>query len=160
MRKLLLVFLSFMSLTAMAQKNFWSLHTNGDRIIADKAVARLSFPTTFKLFDLNAEPLRQELFSVADNRTTHTVVITLPNADGNFEQFEVTEASNFEPALQARFPGIRAYSGRGLTDKYATLKLSLSPQGVQTMVFRTDRENEFIEVYSQDQTVYAVFRFS
>ena len=59
------------------------------------------------------------------------------------------EASNFEPALQAQFPEIRAYSGKGITDRYATLKLSISPQGIQTMVFRTDKENEFIEPYSQ-----------
>ena len=85
-------------------------------------------------------------------------MIVLPNADGQYEQFEVFEASNFEPDLQAQFPEIRAYSGKGITDKYATLKLSISPQGIQTMVFRTEKENEFIEAYSQDHTVYSVFR--
>ena len=75
-----------------------------------------------------------------------------------FEEFEVFEASNFEPELQAQFPQIRAYSGKGITDKHATLKLSISPQGIQTMVFRTDKENEFIEAYSEDHTVYSVFR--
>jgi subtilisin-like proprotein convertase family protein len=85
-------------------------------------------------------------------------VITLPNTEGKLEQFEVYEGSNFEPDLQAQFPEIRAFSGQGITDKYATLKLSISPQGIQTMVFRTDSENEFIEAYSQDHTVYAVFK--
>src|SRR5204863_3431064 len=85
-------------------------------------------------------------------------VIYLPNAEGNYEQFEVFEASNFEPALQAQFPEIRAFSGRGVTDPYAILKLSISPQGIQTMVFRTDSENEFIEPFSADHAVYAVFR--
>ena len=70
----------------------------------------------------------------------------------------MTEASNFEPALQAQFPEIRAYSGKGITDRYATIKLSISPQGIQTMIFRTDKENEFIEPYSQDHSVYAVFK--
>ena len=53
---------------------------------------------------------------------------------------------------------IRAYSGRGITDKYAILKLSISPQGIQTMVFRTGKEDEFIEAYSRDHTVYSVFK--
>jgi hypothetical protein len=48
----------------------------------------------------------------------------LPNAAGSIEQFEVFESSNFEPALQGQFPEIRAYSGRGITDKSAILKLS------------------------------------
>ena len=160
MRKLLLVFIAMITaISIQAQKNFWSLHTNADKITTDKAVARLSFPKSFQLFDLNIEPLRQELFSVVNQTSSNrSTIISLPNADGQIEQFEVFEASNFEPALQAQFPEIRAYSGKGITDKYATLKLSISPQGLQTMVFRTDKPNEFIEAYSQDHTVYAVFR--
>jgi hypothetical protein len=144
----------------MAQEgNYWSSNNNAERIITDKSVARLSFPKDFKLFNLNTDPLRQELFSVVGNQASrHSTVISLPNADGQIEQFEVVEASNFEPALQARFPEIRAFSGKGITDKSATLKLSISPQGIQTMVFRTEKANEFIEAYSKDHTVYAVFR--
>ena len=161
MKKLVLFMLSFtLAYTVMAQEgNYWSSNNNAERIITDKSVARLSFPKDFKLFNLNTDPLRQELFSVVGNQALrHSTVISLPNADGQIEQFEVVEASNFEPALQARFPEIRAFSGRGITDKSATLKLSISPQGIQTMVFRTEKANEFIEAYSKDHTVYAVFR--
>lgn len=160
MKKLVLSVLSLgLFLTAMAQ-NYWSARTDGRNITTDKAVARLSFPTQFKLFDVTEAPLRQQLFSVAGNTTNHSTIISLPNADGAMEQFEVYEASNFEPALQARFPEIRAYSGRGLTDPGSLLKLSLSPQGIQTMVMRKDGVNEFIEPYSADHRVYAVFRAS
>ncbi|MEO6723656.1 MAG: reprolysin-like metallopeptidase [Ferruginibacter sp.] len=159
MKKLLLVFLSFTLLNAaMAQKNHWSAHTAGARISTDKAVARVAFPIQFRLFDLNTISFRNELFTVTGkNAAGRSTIISLPNAAGQIEEFEVFEASNFEPDLQARFPDIRAFSGRGITDKYATLKLSISPQGVQTMVFRTEKDNEFIEPYSQDHRVYAVF---
>ena len=159
MKKLLLAIISLTILQGvMAQKkNYWSLHTAAGNIVTDKSVARLSFPKKFQLFDLNLSDLKQELFTVVDNSSRHTTVISIPNADGQMEEFEMTEASNFEPALQARFPEIRAFSGKGLTDKYATLKLSISPQGIQTMTFRVDKPNEFIEAYSQDHTVYAVF---
>ncbi len=161
MKKLLLVFVAFLFLSSLVaqEKNVWILQTDMSRITPDKAVARVSFPSIFKLFSLNIDPLRQELFSVTGNRSSsYSTVISLPNADGQIEQFEVFEASNFDPALQAQFPEIRAFSGKGITDRYATLKLSISPQGIQTMVFRTDKENEFIEAYSQDHTVYAVFK--
>jgi hypothetical protein len=140
--------------------NFWIANTESrSSISTDKGVARLSFPKEFKLFNLNTASLRQQLFSIVDkNSLNHSTVISLPNANGDLEQFKVFEASNFEPDLQARFPGIRAFSGKGITDKYATLKLSISPQGIQTMVFRTDKENEFIEPYSNDHAVYAVFK--
>jgi hypothetical protein len=157
MKKLVLSVLSLgLFISAMAQ-NYWSARTDGRNITTDKAVARLTFPTQFKLFDVNETPLRQQLFSVA-NRTTYSTIISLPNADGAMEQFEVYEASNFEPALQARFPEIRAFSGKGLTDPGSLLKLSISPQGIQTMVMRKDGINEFIEPYSADHRVYAVFR--
>ncbi len=160
MRKLVLFVLSFTLIyTVTAQENYWSSRTDAGSITTDKAVARLSFPKEFKLFDLNIDPLRQQLFSVTGGHSSrHSTVISLPNADGRIEQFEVVEASNFEQDLQAQFPGIRAFSGKGITDHSATLKLSISPQGIQTMVFRTEKENEFIEAYSLDHTVYAVFR--
>ncbi len=159
MKKLLLVSFSFILLHAANAQQTWTSHANVDKVQTDKAVARKSFPKEFKLFDLNIAPLRLQLFSLANkNSSRNPVIISLPNAGGSIEQFEMSEASNFEPDLQARFPEIRAYSGRGISDKSATLKLSISPAGVQTMVFRSNYENEFIEAYSKDHSVYAVFK--
>jgi hypothetical protein len=154
---LLVAIIAFSTLAATAQIKVWSVNNDSRMtIVTDKAVERQSFPIDFKLFDLNIDPLRDQLFSVADNRGNATT-IQLPNAAGKLEYFEVYEDSNFEPDLQAQFPEIRAYSGRGLTDKYATLKLSISPQGIQTMVFRAGLDNEFMEPYSKDHKTYAVF---
>jgi hypothetical protein len=157
---LLVAIIAVSNFAVTAQQNVWS-ENNQQRsnIITDKAVARQSFPKEFELFNLNIEPLRQQLFSIVGAQARQqSTVISLPNADGGVELFEVFEASNFEPDLQAQFPEIRAFSGRGITDRFATLKLSISPKGIQTMVFRTDTKNEFIEPYSQDHTVYAVFK--
>lgn len=163
MRKLLLFVLVgylFSGQTYAQSKNYWtSSDASKGKVATDKGVARVTFPKEFKLFQLNDNPLRQELFSIVGNQATkHSTIISLPNVDGKMEQFEVYEASNFEPDLQAQFPEIRAFSGKGITDKYATLKLSIAPNGIQTMIFRTDKENEFIEPYSQDHTIYAVFK--
>ena len=161
-KKLLLTVVSilFTSLLFSQSNRYWStLETAKTNILKDKSVERLSFPKEFKLFGLDINPLRQQLFSIVDKKSNnHYTVISLPNADGGIEEFEVYEASNFESDLQAQFPEIRAYSGKGVNDKYATLKISISPQGIQTMIFRADKENEFIEAYSQDHTVYAVFK--
>jgi hypothetical protein len=158
MRKVLLFATALLCHTMLLAQDYWQPHTSNARITTDKAVARLAFPTDFKLFDLNFTPLRNEVFKTVGNTSTHSTIISLPNADGQIEQFEIFEASNFEPALQAQFPDIRAFSGKGINDTYATLKLSLSPQGLQAMVFRTGKENEFIEPYSADHTIYTVFK--
>ncbi|MBS1510555.1 MAG: fibronectin type III domain-containing protein [Bacteroidetes bacterium] len=142
-----------------AQDKFWTANTdNKSTIITDKAVTRLSYPKEFKLFNLNLDALKQQLFTVVDkNASKASTVITLPDAAGQLESFEVFEASNMEPALQAQFPEIRAFSGRGITDKYATLKLSISPQGIQTSIFRTGKDDEFGEPYSKDHSVYSFY---
>jgi hypothetical protein len=144
---------------AQTNNNYWTANTqNRSSIVADKATMRLSYPSVVKLFNLQFNTFQQELLTiVGSNATKRSTTIVLPNAMGNLESFEILEASNFEPALQEKFPQIRAYSGKGITDRYATLKLSISPQGIQAMVFRTEKDNEFIEPYSQDHTVYAVF---
>ncbi|HMU47305.1 MAG TPA: zinc-dependent metalloprotease family protein [Chitinophagaceae bacterium] len=160
MKKVLPIVLAtvLLSYSVMSQESYWSANTQSrTSITTDKAVARLSYPTEFKLFNLNFEALKARLFSVTGNNARGSVVITLPNADGGLETFEVFEASNFEPELQAQFPDIRAFSGKGITDRYASLKLSISPQGIQTMVFRTEKDNEFIEPYSNDHAVYSVY---
>ena len=160
MKKLLLGFLSlmFINIISAQQNDSWTLHTGTATINTDKAVARQSFPRDFKLFNLDIEAIKRDLFAIVGNASRHSSTITLPNAAGTLEQFEVFEASNFEPALQARFPEIRSFSGKGISDRAATLKLSISPQGIQTMVFRIDNETEFIEPYSQDHNVYAVYK--
>ena len=163
MNRILILVLVLMSISTLgfSQTNqVWVPHKlSKSKITTDKAIARQSFPQEFELFDLNISSFRQELFSVLGNQGgKHTTVISLPNSTGQIEQFEIVEASNFEPTLQTKFPQIRAFSGKGITDKSATLKLSISPQGLQAMVFRTDMENEFVEAYSQDHSVYAVFK--
>lgn len=157
---LLIAITAVSNVTVTAQHRIWSKNTrNKSNITADKSVARQSFPKEFLLFDLDIAPLRSRLFAVAgESAREQSTVISLPNADGGIERFEVFEASNFEPDLQAQFPEIRSFSGTGVTDRYATVKLSISPQGIQAMIFRADAESEFIEPYSQDGTIYAVFK--
>lgn len=82
-------------------------------------------------------------------------IISIPNAAGKMERFEVWEASNFSPELQAKFPNIRAYVGIGVDDPNAYLRFSTSPAGISTMTLRPGK-SEFIEQYSTDGK-YIVF---
>ena len=159
MKKILLSLFALSIAYAGTAQNYWSSHTgDASKIATDKSVARLSFPKDYKLFDLNATAIRQQLFTAINATGRHSTIISLPNANGGLEQYEIFEASNFEPALQAQFPEIRAFSGRGITDPTAYLKLSYSPVSVKTMVLRSGNESEYIEPYSADHTVYAVFK--
>ena len=54
------------------------------------------------------------------------VPVQFPNIKGDLETFLVWENSNFEPELQAKYPQIRSYVGKGVTDKYATINFRFS----------------------------------
>ena len=88
MRKgILLTFLSAMiTVSAFSQDNYWS-QNNENRIAMakDKAGARLSYPTEYRLFNLNIAPLRQQLFSIVDKQSKQSTIITVPNAVGTLE---------------------------------------------------------------------------
>ena len=144
------------SQTLAQQNNFWSEHGAG-LVTISKATTRTNFPPNYKLFDANLTGMQEYLLS-ALRTNSNNIRFSLPNADGLIEEFELKEASNFDPALQSIFSNIRSFSGRGITDRNATLKLSISPQGIQSMVFRAGKEEEYIEPYTDDKLTYSVFK--
>ena len=111
-----------------------------------------------KYYSLNTLALKQSLSRVSNVRTnTAGTIVSIPNLNGELEQYEIWENSNFDPILQANYPDIRAYTGRGVTDKTASINFSLAPIGFQTAVFRTGKDAEFIEAYDNAATIYVAF---
>jgi hypothetical protein len=127
-----------------------------------KNTMRESFPKNYELFAAPIAAMKLAL-QAAPNRMVSTqsnVVISVPNTQGTIEHFRVFEYSNFTPELQARFPGIRSYIGVGVEDAMAQIRFSMDQNGFQAMVFRVGKRNEFIEPFSADGSVYAVFESS
>lgn len=123
----------------------------------NRIAQRSDFPKEFSLYKVDFNALRALISTATES---NGVVISFPNSNGVVERFQVFEHSNFTPELQAQFPEIRAYAGIGLDDKNSQIRFSCAPTGLQTMVFRTGTSNEFMEPYSDDNTVYAVYNSS
>ncbi|OYU84093.1 MAG: propanediol utilization protein [Flavobacterium sp. BFFFF2] len=106
-------------------------------------------------------PYMQQLLSNAPQKFSNQpgVIIEFPNVQGEVEQFEVFENSNFTPDLQAKFPQIRAYVGKGITVRGSVINFSVSPHGVQTVTFYPDQLPTFIEPVNITATGYAVFGY-
>jgi subtilisin-like proprotein convertase family protein len=154
-------FFLFFGITIQAQKgSYWERFENTN-VVKTKTAMRLSFPENYKLFKTSINFL--QVLQNAPNRlnsTATSVEIILPNLDGNLEHYQVFEFSNFDPLLQSQYPNIRSYIGVGLEDKNAQVRFSVDPSGLQAMVFRVGKPNEFIEVFSADKSVYAVHESS
>jgi subtilisin-like proprotein convertase family protein len=161
MKKTLLLIIFSIVLTNIGfsqTEKAWSNYKGQDVKVAISA-QRESFPQEFELMQLDLTILRQVLLTASDrfaeNRTS--AIISLPNAEGKLERFRVYEASNFAPDLQAQFPEIRSYVGQGIDDKYARLRLSINPRGINTMVSRADKPSEYMEPYSVDGRIHVVY---
>lgn len=109
-------------------------------------------------FKLNSDFLKTKLSTTTDKKAKSTTTeITFPNSNGVLERFSVWESSNFDPELQAKYPDIRAYEGNGIDDKSAKIHFSVSPDGVQSMVLRAEKNPEFVEKNPDNKTQYVAF---
>lgn len=163
MRKTLLFTLAFVlgNLGFSQTEKAWK-QVSSENIKKNINVERESFPQEFHLMQLDIAVLRQKLSLATDrfSRDARGVIISLPNSEGVLERFEVFEASNFDADLQAQFPEIRSYAGNGIDDKYARVRLSINPKGINTMVHRADKGTEYMEPFSQDGRVHAIYKAS
>ena len=158
MKKLLLAFVILFSLTQSYGQNnaVWKKVTLD--IPVSERIKTTSYSADQQLYQLNLIQLKQSLLNAPQKFSGQSgVVVAFPNSTGTIEKFEVWENSNFAPELQAQYPDIRAYVGKSLMDKSATINFSLSPKGIETIVFRADIGTEFIEPYTKDNSVYVFF---
>jgi len=157
--KKLLALLTLLSLVqAYGQKNGVWKKVTPEMVQQLEKTRTTSYSDNQQLFQVNVVQLKQSLLHAADKFSGQPgVVVGFPNSAGAVEKFLVWENSNFAPELQAQFPDIRAYVGKSLSDKSATINFSLSPLGIQTMVLRADNGSEFIEPYTRDHSVYVLF---
>jgi subtilisin-like proprotein convertase family protein len=153
-KQLLYIFLIFCFANVNAQDALWQKVTSSS--LSRKADGVSSNKLYYKL---NASLLSSKLASASNKTAKNTTSeITIPNTDGILERFSVWESSNFDPELQAKYPEIRSYEGRGIDDKNAKIHFSVAPIGMQTMVFRTAKPTEYIEQNPDNKSEYVLFR--
>lgn len=157
MKKNLLLVVFVFSASLSFGQSAWKLWDNSKRVTSE-TIRKTAYSENQKLLQFNAVQFKQTLANVAQRGSGQAgVTIELPNINGKIEKFLVWESSNFEPALQAQHPDIRAYVGKGITDPAAMLSFSFDPRGIRTMILRAGTGSEYIEPYTKDSSVYVVF---
>ena len=126
---LFLLIFTVISLSLSAQQNlFTPVNENASKGITGQ---RTIIPQKFKTFSLNTTGMKNFLDAVPtennDANKSAMPVMELPMPDGSIAKFNVWETSIMEPGLQQQFPEIRTYSGQGIDDPYATIKMDYNP---------------------------------
>jgi hypothetical protein len=85
------------------------------------------------------------------------LVLSLPDPSGSFQRFTVVETSVMEAGLAAKHPNIKTYAGRGIDDAGASLRISLTPLGLQASVRSQKGAWHIDPYYHLDTSLYASF---
>ncbi|HKZ66504.1 MAG TPA: zinc-dependent metalloprotease family protein, partial [Chitinophagaceae bacterium] len=85
-------------------------------------------------------------------------VIELPMPGGGTAKYRVWESPVMEPALATKFPEIKTYTGQGIDDPTAIIKIDLTGLGFHAMIMSDITGNIFIDPYRQlDTKNYTVY---
>ena len=152
-RFVLLPALLFISIMSFAQNNFWK--DAPATAVRNGTLKRVIIPTRFRPLQLDTSSMLQFLRSVPKefaNNQTASAIISLPMPDGLTQQFRISKSFMMEPGLAAQFPGIKTYSGQGIEDASATIKLDWTPFGFHAMVFSPETGTYAIDPYAEKTT--------
>ncbi len=157
-KKLLLLIIFTSSSISFAQNQFWK---KGNPASNAKTIAsKKNLPKT-QTYSLDVEELTKALSKAplrGDFVGESKLIIAFPNADGEFENYRITEAPVMHPELAAKYPGIKSYAGQGVDDRTDVIRFSISPKGLQSMRLSAKKDVAFIEPYTKDLTEYTVYK--
>ena len=158
--KLFIIVLLFSSFILNAQtKSFW--HQIQESSVENKSkVRRASFPNEYRLWKLDLQSLKNTLRNApvrGEFNGISTVIIQLPNAEGQLEQFRVLETPIMEKGLADKYPTIKSYVGKGIDDVTAVARFSITEFGLHNMTMSAGKSTAFIDPYTEDTQNYIVY---
>ena len=155
---LLLVFLFSVAGYAQNGETLWT-KTSQSRSANSKQTPRKSTPEKALNYSLDIEGLKAYLKN-APQRQVHSnsdVILSFPLSNGGFEAFQIEEASVLHPDLQASMPNSRSYVGKSIDNPENTIRLSITPQGLHTMIMSPGEGTQYIDPLSYGESDYLVY---
>jgi len=156
----ILLFFIF-SLNSFAQKDrsFW-IQTSKENTSKKELKLRKTNPEKAQYFNLNIDALKNHLTDAPQRNSTENTsekLVDFPTANDSFETFSVMEASVLEKPLQDKYPNIKTYVGKSISNPSNTIRFSITAQGLHSMSFKAGSGTEFIDPYTKDSEAYIVY---
>lgn len=153
---LLLLCIFFFSVDDINSQKTWTQLEKANYNIENKEVYfKKNFPSEYEIVKLNVNSFITQL----QNKSTSKIIL-LPNDKGILNRFLLKETSNFDEALQAKFPNIKSYTAQGIDDATAVAKISIGTDGFHGVIFSGKQETVYIDPYTKDNTDYIVYKRS
>jgi hypothetical protein len=116
-------------------------------------------PRAYQSVQLNKEAMLQVLaqapMEFTDAAQASRPVITLPMPDGTFARFQIQESPISLPDPSGKVSDFKSYSGQGMDDRTATVRLDISPAGFHAQILSAG-ETVYIDPYVLNDTVNCI----
>lgn len=165
MKNLLLLFvgfLTFSSLRAQTQNDFW-FSVDESTITLPADAERAIVPQSYETFTLNMNGLKTYLQNAPMEGTAAAknnpliVAIPLPNQESAL--FEIFESPLMAPELAAKFPMIKTFAGQGLDDKSMKIRFDYSLEGFHA-ILSTPEGDVYIDPYIKGMQTHYISYFT
>jgi len=156
-----LLMTGMLALSGISFAQTYRLWTSGSSKISSPILENMSRFENPQLYHLNISGLKNVLAKAPKRLTGKSeTIISFPNSAGKMENFKVTENSNFEPELAAKYPDIKSYTGENMKDPASKVYFSISSLGLSSMEINSDKSAVFIQPYTKDLSTYIIYKKS
>jgi hypothetical protein len=147
--------------TVQASGDFWqdaAVSASAQRSTAAATAAKADGPQRFHAATLNRQGIKSFMAAAPRERSIEAdaspLIISLPHPDGGYQRFAIVDSPVMEAGLAAKHPDIRTFSGRGVDDPTATLRMDITPLGLHASV-RSPQGRWFVDPRAvRDDSVY------
>ncbi|AZA82496.1 hypothetical protein C1637_08120 [Chryseobacterium lactis] len=125
-----------------------------ERSVNAKSGDRMIQPEKFITYKLDVAAMKTYFNSVpelSDNDSKNKApVIILPMPDGTKAKFKIWKSSVMAPKLTNEFPQLVTFTGQGVDDKYATIKLDFTELGFHAQIKSVMTGDVYIDPYAKN----------
>ncbi len=148
---ILLVFTCILGALQAGAYNGWR-HMEGTTV--PTGGKRLIIPNAYALFTVNDASLSAALTGLKDNASAGQT-IALPMPDGSVKDFTVWRNNTMDKDLQARYEGIRTFTGTDPGNSRITAKIDFTLSGFHAMIY-DGTNTSFVDPYSNERSDYYI----
>ncbi|MBL7785729.1 MAG: proprotein convertase P-domain-containing protein [Chitinophagales bacterium] len=144
------------SLPTVAQSSLWTM--SSDAAVSPISV-RYVVPQKYVVQHLQLDAMRQFLagapMEFTPEAARQALSLQLPMPDGTTANFQVVQSPIMHPDLARKYPDISTYAAYGITDRTASARIDITPQGFHAMILSANG-TVFIDPYCKGNITYYI----
>lgn len=121
--------------------------------------ARTIVPNQSRYLRVDFNEIKTYLNNAPSENSGQFLPLDVPMPDGSTAKFLIQQYSMMEPGLAAKFPEIKTFLGKGVTDPYANIRLDYTYQGFHATVVSPITGTFSIDPYANQSQEYYISYF-